>query len=115
MLLATLAIAGCMVSLGASSATAKSIFEAKGGKEGAVGLVPLRDDLTTPPSIGNDGTDLLASNTKAAWAWTIAGIVQEKQATSYISVGLELHSNPEAKNCSTAVGWCATNPAKVTI
>jgi hypothetical protein len=100
-----LAVVGCLFAVGASSAMAKSILEAKGGKEGAAAFVPLRDDLTTAPSNAQYGADILTQNTKAALALTVAGVVQNRNATNYAFVGLKLHSNPEAKNCSTAVGY----------
>jgi hypothetical protein len=100
-LIAAFAALGCMLAVGGSSAIGAAILEAKGGIQGGA----LRDDLTTPPSNAQYGADILAQNTKGILALTVGGAVQQKVPINDAFAGLQLHSNPEAKNCSTATAY----------
>ena len=97
-LIAACAVLGCMLAVGVSSSMGAAILEAKNGIQGGA----LRDDLTTPPSNAQYGADILVQNTKGILALTVGGVVQNKIPINDAFAGLQLHSNPEAKNCSTA-------------
>jgi hypothetical protein len=96
-LLTACTVVGCMLALGVGNAAA-NVLNAAGG-------VALRDDLTTPPSNAQYGADILAQNTKSILALTVGGVVQNRNPINDAFVGLQLHSNPEAKNCSTATAY----------
>lgn len=104
-LLAAFAAVGCMLAVGASSAMAVNILTAAGG----ITTGALRDDLTVtaPATNAQYGTDILAQNTKGALALTTGepAEVQNQNGQFYAFVGLKLHSNPEAKNCSVATAY----------
>jgi hypothetical protein len=99
------AVAGCLLAFGAGSAMAVNVLTASGGMQAG----GLRDDLTTPPSNGNYGADLLASN-KSGLQWTQGGASQEPLAQNPqwdVLVGLKLNSNPVVSEttCSAAAGY----------
>ncbi len=101
-LFAAFAVVGCMLTLGASSAMAQLV--AAGGEVTG----SLRDDLTTAPSNAQYGADLLATNTKGPLQLTDEGALQtpvNKSPQYYAFVGVKLHSNPTAANCSVTTGY----------
>jgi hypothetical protein len=93
-----------MLAFGASSAMAVPQLKAEGGIEAG----GLRDDLTTPPTNAQYGADLLAQNTAAPLQLFKGGAAEEglnKNGRWAAFVGIKLHSNPMAVNCSTATGY----------
>ena len=100
-LIAACAALACMLAVGVSSSMGAAVLGAAGGIQGGA----LRDDLVTPPSNAQYGADLLTQNTKGILALTVGGAVQNKNPINDAFVGLQLHSNPEAKNCSTATAY----------
>lgn len=109
-LLAACAAVGCMLALGASSAMALNVLTAAGGIEAGA----LRDDLnvtsgTNPPTNGQFGANILAQNTKGAFALTTGTppVVVNKSPQNYDFVGLQLHSNPAVSTtqCNSAGGY----------
>jgi hypothetical protein len=82
---------------------AVNVLTAAGGSEAGA----LRDDLATPPTNGQYGTNALLQNTKATLALTSGGVVVNKNPRWESFVGLALHSNPvtSTTTCVSAGGY----------